>query len=108
MGKINLYELREMRDFWNPVNESALDGEKRTIFLTRKRAVDLYIDGISPKIIAEQTKLPTSEIHRFTKMCLKRDENGKMLGYTSLIPYKRINAGDRKLERLFFLKNTLG
>jgi len=79
------------RTAWKEVLVGSLQDPKKELFLNRKRAVDMYIDGeIEVNEIVKQTNISKQTILRLIKRCLSSDQNGEMLGYRALIPYKRI------------------
>src|SRR5690606_20233906 len=81
---------------WPQVISDSLDDEDRNIFLTRKLAIDLFMTTIS-KIsdIEQQTGIHRSEIYRFVRRCLEKDEFEQIRGYRALIPYKRLKDYNR-------------
>lgn len=106
-AKINLSELNEKRILWPDLNTDVMDHEASEKFLRKKRAVDLYIDGLAPSKIAELTGVASSEIIRCVKRCASMDNKGIMLGYKALLPYKHASKKNSKLENLFFTYPTL-
>ena len=72
MSKLDLFELRQNRELWKDINIEALSEENKKKYIKRKEAVDLYIDGVSPKNIIEKTGIPGCEILRYTKLHGKR------------------------------------
>ena len=101
MAKLDLLELRSLREKWEPVNVDALSSEDRQKFLSRKMAVDLYIDGVAPQIITEKTNISGSEIIRCTKRCAFKDNSGICKGYAALIPNSHTVKTPDKLHQLF-------
>ena len=49
MATLNILELRQSRNLWKDINIAALSEDDRNQYIKRKAAVDLYIDGLSPK-----------------------------------------------------------
>lgn len=107
MGKIDVLEARQMRETWKEVNIEVLQGENRTKYIKRKQAVDLYIDGLSPKTVAEQTGMSSSEVIRLVRRCMILDENGNSKGYVALIPNKHAASNNTKLRKLFLYYPSL-
>ena len=96
--RVNLEELRESRDTWAPVVTDGMSPECVQKYLTRKKAVDLYIDGVSPKIVSQQTKLGNSYICYLINRCTTMDQNtGEVPGYSSLVPRKILNHEHTKI-----------
>jgi putative transposase len=74
---------------WNDVLVENLEGEKKEMFLKRKAAIDMHLtENYSRDEISKKTGISVRMITRLIKKCLQRDINGKLLGYTGLIPYK--------------------
>lgn len=107
MSGLNLIDLRQSRDLWNDVNLDVLSENIRQKYLTRKRAVDLYIDGISPSIIVAETGISNSEIIRLVRKCILLDKNQYPIGYAALIPNKKNVKQTGKLQKLFVQHPTL-
>lgn len=107
MGKINLLELRSYREMWNDVNVDALPDGIREIYLQRKKAVDLYIDGIPPQKVSIETGIISSEIIRLVRKCTVTYEHQKTIGYAALIPYKQNVKTVSKLQKLFLQYPTI-
>ena len=107
MAKLDLLELRQNRECWKEINTEALSDEYRERYNKRREAVDLYIDGVAPKIIIEKTGIPGSEIVRCTRRCMEKDSEGNCKGYAALIPNKRVKKTVDKLQKLFLEYPTL-
>lgn len=106
-AKNNLAELQLKRSQWHDINSEVLDPESYEKFVIRKRAVDLYIDGLNPKNVAENTGISSSEVIRLVRRCSVTDENGAMPGYTALLPHKHVRNRIGKLGKLFLEYPTL-
>lgn len=107
MSKLNLLELRYSREIWKEVNIDALENKYKELYINRKKAVDLYIDGVPPKNIIECTGIAGCEITRLVKRCTIKDNNGIEKGYLALIPNLRVKEGNDKLSMLFLEYPTL-
>ncbi|MCT4618772.1 MAG: hypothetical protein N4A62_05225 [Marinisporobacter sp.] len=76
---------------WKKVLIDNLPDKDKELFITRKKAVELYIIGEkTTNEIVEITGLHRNEIVRLVERCLYTDENGCIYGFTALIPYKRV------------------
>ncbi|HAF0292536.1 TPA: hypothetical protein G9C53_004936 [Salmonella enterica subsp. enterica serovar Typhimurium var. 5-] len=83
-------ELRA-RDEWLRVNENILKEKNKAIYLKRKQAIDMYIDGEhTVSYICNTTGIARSELYRHLERCIQKDERGLALGYRALIPFIRI------------------
>jgi putative transposase len=81
---------------WPQVIIENLDDDDRNIYLSRKLAIDLLIT--TEKKISEielQAGIHRSEIYRFLRRCLEKDEFEQIKGYRALIPYKRLKEYNR-------------
>lgn len=107
MSKINLLELRLNREQWRNVKIDAIPEELRNKFENRKKAVDLYIDGISLKTISDLTGISSSEVIRQVRKCMLFDKNMEQIGYAALIPNKQNVKTTGKLQKLFLQHPTL-
>lgn len=96
MEKINIIQLRQNRNNWKEVNVDALPDEIRGKYINRKKAVDLYIDGLTPKRITEITGISGGEVIRLVRKCMIYNEYYEQLGYASLIPNKKNNKATGK------------
>ena len=99
--KKDLSVIREMRNAWEDINEDALSEFERTLFLKRKHAVDLYIDGVALKLIEKQTGIRASEIIRFADKCSTQYQDGIQWGYKGLIPNRYCAERHGHLKKLF-------
>ena len=89
--KYNLTELRIERVNWKKVLEDALSPEKREIFLNRKNAVDMYIDGADNNSIKEETHVHETKVNKWVAKCRGIDPaTNEPYGYTALIPYYHV------------------
>ena len=101
MATLNILELRQSRNLWKDINIAALSEDDRNQYIKRKAAVDLYIDGLSPKKISEMTGVFSCEIIRLVKKCATLTENQVPIGYEALIPGKHTVKSTSKLQKLF-------
>lgn len=107
MARLNLIELRQSRELWHDINIDALSDDTRKKFLSRKKAVDLYIDGVSLTTIVAETGISNSEIIRYVRKCIMLDKEQCPVGYTALIPNKQTVKQIGKLQKLFIHYPTL-
>lgn len=86
--KHNIDLLKLERLSWKSVLEEVLNEKQRVIYINRKKAVDLYIDGFDLLKIQDITKINYSNISRLiTKCCSIDPVSGEPFGYAGLIPY---------------------
>ncbi len=97
---LNLVEVRLARDNWDKILTTNMTDEEKTMFENKKKAVDMYIDGYSIKIISETTGVENSRIRRLVERCIKSDENGIMYGYNALLPYKKTQKSSGNFKKL--------
>lgn len=94
----NLVKLYELRKDWKTVNVECLTVQDKQTFLSRKLAVDMYIDGKTVQEVEVTTYIKASKYLRMVKKCLELDEQGIMYGYCALIPYKHLKKYARKQD----------
>ncbi|MEM5029789.1 hypothetical protein AB6L51_09315 [Bacillus altitudinis] len=82
---------------WPKVLVDHLDEEHKEIYLKRKQAVELYLEGnTSLREIHNSTGISRKRIRMFTQRCLELDENSNLWGFRALIPYKKTLEYKRK------------
>lgn len=87
--KYNIIELQKME--WKNVLEDCLNEVERRIFISRKKAEDMYIDGYKLSEITLETGLSKSQVVKMIHKCVKRDSlNNYDYGYRGLLPYKHL------------------
>jgi transposase InsO family protein len=101
---IDIGHIKNERAYWKTVELSCLSDSEQLLFLQRKKAVDMYIDGYTIKQITEETKIKgKAEAQRLLLRCLSCDDYGAYKGYTALIPYKHLTIQNkRKQEQNIF------
>ena len=72
-----------------------------------KKAVDLYIDGMSPSKVSEQTGISSGEVIRLVHRCSDLNKSGNMAGYKALLPNNRTSDILGKFNKLFLEYPTL-
>ena len=104
--KLNIFELKQARVSWKSVLDECLDQESRQIFLKRKQAVDMYIDGQRLNDIFTETGISPTSVARLVKKCTQKSLNtNEELGYVALLPYKRSKQYSRTSQTI---GNTVG
>jgi len=98
--KYNLTELGIERLNWKKVLEDALNPDKREIFVNRKKAVDMYIDGADNNTICQETHIHETKINKMVARCRKiNPATNEPYGYAALLPYYRVGKYRRELDR---------
>ncbi len=92
--KYDLATLRADREEWIDIPKEIIDSNYQDIYVRRKMAIDMYIDGCKMSEIEEKTAIKHSNLPRLLKRCLHEDENKVQYGYLGLIPCKRIDTGE--------------
>lgn len=97
MGSKNydLFKLDKERAQWKTVNTDCLSEEAKSIYLQRKKAVDMYIDGFKIDTICNILNCSRALPLNSLKKCIQKDENGIAYGYTGLLPYKHLKSYQR-------------
>lgn len=100
--KLSITELRIERQSWASVLEDALSPKDREIFVKRKTAVDMYIDGINISKIEETTNVVRTSIAKFVAKCCNIDPNtNKPYGYSALIRYRHTEKHARNISDIY-------
>ena len=81
---------------WPTIDEFALPAERRALYLRRKRAVCLYLDGATEVQIKAACGMGRSQTYRLlTERCLKQHPDGCVYGWRGLLPHARVKAYER-------------
>lgn len=76
---------------WEEVEEACLTIAERCVYRTRRRAVELYRKGISPKEIFYATGIRHMAVLRLWERCCATDpDTGRCAGYQALVPKSKI------------------
>lgn len=95
--KYDLNYLKEIKKSWKTVCEDSLSYRKKEQYESRKKAVDMYIDGKPLTDISKRTGVPASKVLYYVTKCAESfDENGEAIGYPALLPYKHTKNYKRK------------
>ena len=95
--KHSLSELKIARLSWKNILEDALDPNNFDLYTRRKKAVDMYIDGMNVVQIEEDTKIHISSIGRLIDKCCKLNPtSNEPYGYVALLRYKHTEKYTRK------------
>ena len=87
--KHDRFELMNEREIWMEPAFELFSEKKREVYLARKKAVDMYIDGECLEDINSKTGVDKSHIVKYVDKCLKRDDEGNSAGYIALCPGTR-------------------
>lgn len=89
-------ELRDLST-WPSVDIGALDDTDRTVFLSRRRAIELYVENpeVSLAIIKSQTGVEPKTVYRLIDRCLTSHADGRIYGMRAAIPYARLKQYER-------------
>ncbi|MBY6035775.1 hypothetical protein KUV80_03890 [Fictibacillus nanhaiensis] len=94
------------RSTWPQVLVENLTEKDQETFWKRKKAVDLYFDGVSSlKEIEEVTGVKKQQLEKLVKKCIEFDPMGFIYGYRALIPYLRTKNYTRIAEYNGFDEN---
>ncbi len=76
---------------WATPDEGALTGDRRVLYLARKRAVSLYLSGASAESIRRLTSLGAKQVYRLIReRCLQPHPDGRPFGWRGLVPWLRV------------------
>lgn len=93
--RFDVNELRSIRENWNDIPSEVIPEKYREIYIKRKKAVDMYIDGYSTQTIFDRTGIGHNHITEFILKCITMEDEG-FIGYQGLIPYTRITPKPQK------------
>lgn len=96
------------RDMWPTVNISELPPDRLELFNLRYKAINMYIDGESISDIKNQTQVPYKTLQKLLSKCIEPGLDGRIRGYTALIPYIIRNQYIRKADSDNSLKSIHG
>lgn len=89
--KYDLFQLEEERKYWKTVNIDCLTNEVHSVYIQRKQAVDMYIDGYTLSAICNSLNCNPASPIKWIEKCRKTDENGIPFGYCGLLPLSLIH-----------------
>jgi hypothetical protein len=76
---------------WTVVDEGALSPDRRVLFLKRKAAILLYLEGESEQAIRSTTGYSLSQAYRLlTERCLAAHKDGNLWGWRGAVPHLRV------------------
>jgi hypothetical protein len=81
---------------WPAPDERAFDDETKANYLRRRRAVQMYADGMKHDNIAEATGLPRQAVCKLVHRCLIIAADGGIVGFRALVPWQRLAGYERK------------
>jgi len=82
---------------WPDVLVDSLSEQKRTVFLQRKQAMDLFVTHeISVGEIEAITQVYRQQIYQLLRRCVTTHEDGRVWGYRALIPSLHVKAYQRQ------------
>lgn len=94
---------------WAEFDASALTIEKRAVYLSRRRAIEMYCQHAAIADIEVQTGVYRSQLYRLINRCVRTHEDGRIFGFRALVPYSRVTKYDRVAQlRIFPLGGSRG
>ncbi|WP_194944740.1 hypothetical protein [Limnohabitans sp. 2KL-3] len=82
---------------WPMVDENSLSAARKTKFLARKKAIELYLKGATDAVLQKKTGEKRSNIYRIiTNRCLQRHSDGDIFGWRGALPHFRVTAYERQ------------
>ncbi|WP_434631085.1 hypothetical protein J3P84_13615 [Pseudomonas sp. Z1-29] len=88
------------------VDASAMDDDDRALFLRRKKAIDMRLEGYTGREIRNQTGISESEVTRLFKRYTLMLVEGLFVGEAGLIPHSRVSCNVR--QKALPVKHTEG
>ncbi|WP_237666137.1 hypothetical protein [Burkholderia sp. KCJ3K979] len=84
---------------WATPDEGALNDARRALYLARKRAVSLYLEGASAQTIRQLTSLGAKQAYRLIReRCLETHPDGQPFGWRGLVPWYRVKRYQRRTK----------
>ena len=99
--KMDVNELQEIRREWPELPPEVVPEDKRTDYIRRRKAVDMYIEGRKISDIESATGEHCSNIIRLVRKCISKDKDGCYYGYSALLPYSRTVLRDERYSGKF-------
>lgn len=107
--KYNILELQQEYQNWKTVHYEVLDSENKKIYLNRKKAVDMYINGVELKTITAETGIVKQNIGRLVEKCIKiNPDTNEPYGYCGLLNKKHTNNNPVHITRHSNTASTKG
>ena len=77
-------------ELWPTIDEGALPDSKRNVYLARKRAATLFLQGSPASTIKSSTGISMDYIGRLIRQhCVETHPDGRLVGWRGLVPHKR-------------------
>ena len=89
---IDLYNLKEIRKSWKEYPIEVVPEDKRTTFLNRRNAVDMYIDGVPNPEIEKLTGIHRTKIYYWVLKCCSFNDEDEYIGYEALVHPHRLSS----------------
>ncbi len=81
---------------WVAVDDGAISGEQRELFLRRKRGILRYLDGANAAEVKTACGFGLKQIYRLiTERCLKQHPDGNLYGWRGALPHQRVKSYSR-------------
>jgi len=81
---------------WPAPDEEVLDEKALPTYVMRKRAVQMYADGISMEDITAATSVARESIFYLVKRCVTGGADGAIAGFRALVPWERLRGYERQ------------
>lgn len=86
-------------DAWTRVDPDALSPEQRAMFMRRRRAIELYLQGASDADIRREAGMARSNVYRLVvNRCMQPHADGDLFGWRGALPFRRMAAYQRKTK----------
>lgn len=89
LSRSRLIALSPPIDEWALVPDELVSDKFKELFRQRCKAIKMYYEGSSVKNIQQITSVVKTSIPLLYEKCLQSGQDGRILGYTALIPYYR-------------------
>lgn len=84
---------------WATPDVGALQGERRALYLARKKAITLYLKGETDQVIKNATSLGAKQAGRLIReRCLETHPDGRPYGWRGIVPWIRLKEYHRRTK----------
>lgn len=81
---------------WPAPDEEALNEKELATYVCRKRAVQMYADGVDHAQITAATSVQRDAIFYLVNRCMIGAEDGRIAGFRALVPWQRLAGYERR------------
>lgn len=84
---------------WTRVDPDGLPPDQRAMFMRRRHAIELYLQGASDVDIRREAGMSRSNVYRLiVRRCMQPHADGELFGWRGALPFQRIAGYQRKTK----------